>query len=196
VAPPDHTLLDVLDGCKQGSAESQKALYDRFYGYSMAICMRYSRNHDDALEIMNDGFMKIFRNLPRFVYPPEEARLISSFTSWLKKIMVYTAIDYHRAARHDRHQDISEEAWHLPYDNSHPLDNLTYEELMRLVQQLSPAYRAVFNLFVIDGYSHEEIATILDIAVGTSKSNLSKAREHLRHLLKKTHEEVVARYER
>lgn len=195
MVPADHNLLNLLEGCKRQLRESQKVLYEHYYGYAMSICMRYTQNQEDALEILNDGFLKVFRSLPRFVYPAVQEHLPASFAGWLKKIMARTAIDHHRAAQRTQHQQIPDENRYTSYE-THPLDNMSYDELIRMVQTLSPAYRAVFNLFVIDGISHEEIAAMLGISVGTSKSNLSKAREHLRNKLKKTDEEAATKYER
>ncbi|GAA4308253.1 RNA polymerase sigma factor [Compostibacter hankyongensis] len=196
--PADHNLRIILEGCKREQRASQKELYNRFYGYGMSICMRYARHYEDALEILNDGFLKVFRGLPRFSYPEDENRLPSSLVTWIRKIMIHTAIDYYRSARHhaQEHEYELQEGKEAVYEQGDPLNRMTYAELIGVVQQLSPAYRAVFNLFVIDGFSHEEVAAILGISVGTSKSNLSKARLHLRHLLKNTHEEIAAKYER
>jgi RNA polymerase sigma-70 factor (ECF subfamily) len=110
--------------------------------------------------------------------------------------MVYTSIDYYRL--HKKHQvvsDLDHQSYRLAAADHHPLDKMAYEELIRLVQKLSPSYRMVFNLFVIDGHTHEEIAKILGISTGTSKSNLAKARENLRQMLKKKYEEIYTRYE-
>lgn len=189
-------MNSILQGCRQEHRESQKALYDLFYPFSMNICMRYAQREEDALEVVQDGFLKIFRHLGDFVSPQDSEALYPAFRGWLKKIMVYTAIDHYRAQKkHPQGEDLDHLSWRLPSASHHPLDKLAYEELIRLVQALSPAYRTVFNLFVIDGFTHEEISGKLGISVGTSKSNLAKARENLRNMLKKTHEAFYAKYE-
>lgn len=158
--------------------------------------MRYAHNEEDAMEVVQDGFLKVFRHLGDFITPNNSESLYPAFRGWLKKIMVYTAIDHYRS--HKKHQstdELDQKSYKLASGSHHPLDKLAYEELIVLVQQLSPSYRAVFNLFVIDGYSHEEISKALGISVGTSKSNLAKARENLRQMLKKTYEKFYTRYE-
>lgn len=189
-------LHQILVGCKQEQRDSQKALYDLFFAFSMGICVRYTQGEEDAMEVVQDGFLKIFRHLGDFISPKDSESLFPAFRGWLKKIMVYTAIDHYRSQKkHQPTNDIDTQSYKLASGNHHPLDKLAYEELIRLVQTLSPAYRAVFNLFVIDGFSHEEISRKLGISVGTSKSNLAKARENLRHMLKKTHEAFYSKYE-
>ena len=155
---------------------------------------RYLHDRDTALEAVNDAFLKIFQDLSYFDtsrYPD----LPGSWRGWMRRILVRTAIDRFRAsARHAFQTNLEEVAPFYP-DNSHtPLDTLSFEELLAVVGQLTPAYRAVFKMFVIDGYSHEEIAGQLGISVGASKSNLSKARAHLRNLLKKNHHHAYATY--
>lgn len=163
----------------------------------MSICMRYCQNEEDALEVAQDGFLKVFRHLNDFVHPHDPESLFPAFRGWLKKIMVYTAIDHYRARKkYEPADDIDHQSYKLPSDNHHPLDKLAYEELIRLVQALSPAYRSVFNLYVIDGFTHEEVAETLGISVGTSKSNLAKARENLRNMIKKRDEAFYTKYER
>jgi RNA polymerase sigma-70 factor (ECF subfamily) len=148
------------------------------------------------MEVVQDGFLKVFRHLDDFAAPEDIESLYPAFRSWVKKIMIYTAIDYYRSHKRDQEtDDIDHKSYRLASSNHHPLDKLAYEELIRLVQQLSPGYQAVFNLFVIDGFTHEEIAEALGISVGTSKSNLSKARENLRNALKKTHRTYYTKYE-
>jgi RNA polymerase sigma-70 factor (ECF subfamily) len=189
-------LHHILQGCQQERRDSQKALYDLFYAFAMGVCMRYAHNEEDATEVVQDGFLKVFRHLGDFTSPRDSASLVPAFRGWVKKIMIYTAIDRYRfQKKHGHAEDLDNQYYRLPSDNHHPLDKLAYEELVGMVQTLSPAYRAVFNLFVIDGFSHEEIAKTLKISVGTSKSNLAKARENLRHKLKKVHEAFDAKYE-
>ncbi len=167
----------LLEGCRNGNRRSQELLYKQFYGYAMSICLRYTRTRDEAIEVLNDGFMKVFTKTEK--YDPEK-----SFKGWVRRIMINTALDYYRQnLKHYFHEDVSV-AENAP-ENETILSKLAHEELILLVQRLSPAYQMVFNLFVIDGYSHEEIAEQLTISVGTSKSNLARARENLRNMLKK-----------
>lgn len=175
---PVH-LNELIDGCLQGKRESQKALYEHFYGYAMSICLRYSKSREESREILNDGFMKVFLRMGT-------RDVNASFKSWLRRIMINAAIDHYR--KNSKHYQVKEAdasiAW-IPSGEADALHELSYEELIAMVTELSPAYRAVFNLYVIDGYTHEEIASRLDISVGTSKSNLFKAREHLKAAFKR-----------
>jgi RNA polymerase sigma factor (sigma-70 family) len=176
-----------VGACALNSRESQKVIYSSFYGYAMAICDRYTSKQDDALEILNDGFLKIFREIHH--YKPAYADVVSSFKGWLRKIMVYTAIDHYR--KYHKHQmvtQLDDVVYQMASVNEDALDKLSYEEIIRAVQELSPGYRTVFNLFVIEGLSHDEIATHLGISTGTSKSNLFKARLQLQKILFKKHQ--------
>ena len=161
----------------------------------MGICLRYARDRDQALEAMNDGFLKAFRDVYRFDATRYPADILGSFRGWLKRIMVHTAIDHYRAnERHQHQQELDDATLNQADQGATPLDKLSYDELLSLVQRLPPAYRAVFNLAVIDGFSHEEIAEQLRISVGTSKSNLFKARAHLRTMLAQSITPDKARY--
>lgn len=167
--------LNLINGCIEKDRKSQKKLYELYYGYALRICLRYSNNKDEAIAVMNDGFMKVFSNISR--YDTQQ-----SFNSWLSTIMINTAIDQYRK----RIKQIEMEELNVKHeveDRENILSHLNYEDLIRLVQRLSSTYRTVFNLFAIDGYSHEEIADMLKISVGTSKSNLFKARENLKKML-------------
>ena len=181
-----------VGACALNKRESQKILYSSFYGYAMAICDRYTSKQDDAVEILNDGFLKIFREIHH--YQPAYADVVSSFKGWLRKIMVYTAIDHFR--KNQKHQIVTQldnVVYHVPTLSEDAVDKLSYDEIIRAIQELSPAYRTVFNLFVIEGLSHEEIGGQLGISIGTSKSNLSKARRQLQRILFKKNDIKIAR---
>ena len=153
----------------------------------MAICSRYAGNYEDAVEILNDGFLKIFKELHH--YKPAYADTSASFKGWLRKIMVYTAIDHFRKnKKHLLNGQVDPSHLQVAAHHEDALDKITHDEIIKAVQQLSPAYRTVFNMFVIEGMSHEEIAGKLGITTGTSKSNLSKARMHLQRILIKDHQ--------
>jgi RNA polymerase sigma-70 factor (ECF subfamily) len=153
----------------------------------MAICDRYTSKQDDAVEILNDGFLKIFKEIHH--YKPAYTDVVSSFKGWLRKIMVYTAIDHFR--KNQKHQMVTQldnVVYQLETVSEDAVEKLSYEEIIRAVQELSPGYRTVFNLFVIEGMSHEEVANQLGVSIGTSKSNLSKARKQLQKILFKQNE--------
>jgi RNA polymerase sigma-70 factor (ECF subfamily) len=148
----------------------------------MAVCDRYTNNQDDAVEILNDGFLKIFKEIHR--YKPAYSDVVSSFKGWLRKIMVYTAIDHFR--KNHKHQfttELDNGIIQVSSGGENALDKLSYEEIIRSVQELTPGYRTVFNLFIIEGFTHEEISQRLGISTGTSKSNLAKARRQLQKIL-------------
>ncbi|MCU0367356.1 MAG: RNA polymerase sigma factor [Cyclobacteriaceae bacterium] len=165
----------LIQGCKQNDRDSQRLLYQHYYSYALSICIRYSRNVDEAREVVNDGFMKVFSKIDQY-------KQEMSFKGWLRKIMINSSIDqYRKELKHQHHApvDLTVGEFTLP----RAISNLSHEELIGLIQKLSPAYRSVFNLYVIDGYTHQEIALMLGISEGTSKSNLLKARENLRTML-------------
>jgi RNA polymerase sigma-70 factor (ECF subfamily) len=168
-------IRPILERCLREHRESQKLLYQHYYNYGMSISLRYSSNRDEASEILNDAFMKIFSNLKKF-------DLTKPFKPWLRKILVNTAINhYHkkqRAVQVEEMKNARNES-----DTEKILSGISYREIIGLLQKLPPAYRTVFNLYVIEGYTHEEIAGLLNIAVGTSKSNLFKAKEQLKVIL-------------
>ncbi len=155
--------------------ESQKLLYQKFYSYGMSICLRYADNRDEAAEILNDGFMKIFQNIKKF-------DLARPFKPWLRRIMVNTAINhYNQKQRELKTDELDNARYHSEQENI--LAGISYQEIIVMLQKLSPAYRTVFNLYVIEGYKHEEIASMLGVSIGTSKSNLFKAKEQLKRIL-------------
>ena len=185
---PEHYLLSAeeltyhVGACALNKRESQKLIYNSFYGYAMAICDRYTSNEEDAVEILNDGFLKVFKEIHH--YSPAYADVVSSFKGWLRKIMVYTAIDHFRKYhKHKMVMDLDQVVMQVPSRGEDAVDKLSYEEIIRGIQELSPGYRTVLNLFIIEGLSHDEIAEQLGISTGTSKSNLSKARRHLQKIL-------------
>jgi RNA polymerase sigma factor (sigma-70 family) len=171
----EEQLQQLIDGCVRNDAHSQKMLYKALYSYAMSICLRYSNNRYEASDIMNDGFYKVFNNIQKYDHT-------KPFKAWLGRIMQNTAIDHYRANLKVAYLVDLEKADDVCV-NSVVEQKLAYDDLLALIQKLSPAYRTVFNLFAIDGYSHEEIAEMLHINQGTSKSNLFKARKKLQAML-------------
>jgi RNA polymerase sigma-70 factor (ECF subfamily) len=181
-----------IRGCSLNQRESQKKIYNSFYGYAMSICDRYANRDEDAIEILNDGFIKIFKEVHHF--KPAYTDVISSFKGWLRKIMVYTAIDHFR--KNHKYKDVADldaALLHMPVSTENVHDKLSYDEIIRFIQNLSPAYRTVLNLFIVEGFSHEEIAGHLNISIGTSKSNLSKARKQLQKILQEQDINLITR---
>jgi len=143
----------------------------------MGICLRYAGNRDEAAEVMNQGFFKVFTHIERY----DMAR---PFKAWLGKIMMNASIDFYRANLKMAYTEDLDKAEQMS-DGDMVDKNLNYEDLLVMVQQLPQAYRTVFNLFAIEGYSHDEIAAMLNINSGTSKSNLHKARQKLKQMILK-----------
>ena len=189
ISAEDLNLL--IRGCILNERESQKKLYNSFYSYGISICDRYTRLKEDSIEIFNDSFLKIFKEIHR--YTPSYADEINSFKGWIRKIIIYTAIDHNR--KHNKHNfnsELDKSIVYLPVNEANVFDMISYDEIIQAIRELSPAYRTVVNLFIIDGFSHEEIAAKLDIAVGTSKSNLFKARQQLQKILKKDNQILIS----
>ncbi len=171
----EKELQQLIDGCLKNDRQSQKILYQRLYGYAMKICLRYAKNSHEAAEILNEGFFKAFTNIAKYnnQYP---------FRSWLGKIIYNVSIDYYRANLKWTQMETLEKS-DYPIHEASAEHKLAYEDLLAFVQRLPPAYRIVFNLYAIDGYSHEEIARMTGISEGTSRSNLHKARQKLQQML-------------
>lgn len=174
-------LKILIKACCLNNRESQKKIYSSFYGYAIAICQRYTNRQEDAIEILNDGFLKIFKEIKKF--KPAYSDVVASFKGWLGRIMVYTAIDHNRKyLKHELTTSLNGKVIEMSFHYD-AIDKMSYEEIIKTIQDLPPAYRTVFNLYVIEGFSHDEIAKILSISSGTSKSNLSKAKKHLQKKL-------------
>jgi RNA polymerase sigma factor (sigma-70 family) len=169
-------FAQIIEGCRRHDRAFQKELYQLFYQYTLKVGLRYASSLDEAREIVNDVFLKVFNKIDN--YHPEQP-----FKPWINKITVYTAIDYYRKnIKNEPPIDDLETIVDLG-DPSDIIARISAEELQKLVQQLSPAYRAAINLYAIEGYEHHEITDILGISVGASKSNLFKARAKLKLLL-------------
>jgi RNA polymerase sigma-70 factor, ECF subfamily len=177
----------VIAACKRENASAQRALIKLYYGYVKSIALRYSSNNDLAAEILNDSFLKIFNNLHK--YDEKQA-----FKGWLRTITVNTAIDYYRKnSQLPDYEDLDNV--HVADITEDAVSRISSEEILGLVQKLSPAYRMVFSLYVIDGYTHKEIAEKLGIKEGTSKSNLQDARLKLQSMILKLNSNQQSAYE-
>jgi RNA polymerase sigma-70 factor (ECF subfamily) len=189
-APNMTPLPDLLAGCLRNQRQSQELLYKQFYGYAMSVCLRYAPTRESALEVLNDGFLKVFTRLDQY-------DATQPFKAWLRRIMINSAVDHYRQEVRHYNQDSLEQAEQLSApDTVDAYSQLAHEDLLMLIQRLSPAYRLVFNLYVMDGFTHEEIAGQLGISTGASKSNLARARENLRQLLKQINQDEYARANR
>ncbi len=162
-----------------GNRAAQKAIFDKYASRLMGVCMRYAVDQPAAEDILQEGFIKAFRNLNKF-------RNEGSFEGWLRRIMINTAIEIYRKKNHLYPVlEIETQNERVTYDNV--VSDLAAEDLMQMVMHLSPGYRTVFNLYAVEGYSHKEIAEQLNISEGTSKSQLARAR----YILMKKVEELT-----
>lgn len=167
---------DFIEACIRQERWAQQKLYEDHYSQLMAICLRYAKDQDEALDILHEGFIKVFRNIKKY-------KAGTSLKAWLHRIMVNTAIDYYRKMVRRRTEDI-DEAYEIEGTDPTIIDKMSADEILKLVQSLSTSYRMVFNLYVVEGYSHKEIADQLGINESTSRSNLVKARGKLQDLIK------------
>lgn len=167
---------DLIQACLNRERWAQKQLYESHYGKMMSICLRYATNHAEAQDVLHEGFIKVFKNLHKY-------QTGTSLNSWISRIMVNTSIDHYRKNVRRRTEDI-ETAFSLSTSEADAISKLAEKEILKAVQKLSPAYRLVFNLYVIEGFSHKEVAEKLGITSSTSRSNLVKARGKLKAMLK------------
>jgi RNA polymerase sigma factor (sigma-70 family) len=170
------TESDLLEGCRRGDRKMQHELYNRFAPKMYGVCLRYASNAEEAEDILQEGFIKIFNKINSY-------RGDGSFEGWIRRIFVNTAIEHFRKRIYL--QPISEtEENTVEGKYLSVLDNLAEKDIIQLVQQLSPGYRTVFNMYVVEGYTHKQIAEMLGISEGTSKSQLSRAKLILQDLVK------------
>jgi RNA polymerase sigma-70 factor (ECF subfamily) len=175
----------LLRECRKGKPKSQEVLYKKFAAAMYGICLQYASSEEDAQDILQEGFVKVFRKLDQVKNP-------AAFPGWIRRVMINTALEKYRSqVLLQRIDEVREEAEEATGDGV--FDNLTCQELVGLIQTLPPRYRMVFNLYAIEGYSHQEIGKELGITVGTSKSNLSRARDILQDRIKKMYGTVLAR---
>jgi len=181
--PSNHSISesDLIHGCIDGDRRMQEELYRRFSPRMYAVCLRYAGNSEEAQDILQEGFIKIFKKLDTF-------RSEGSFEGWIRRIFVNTAIEHFRRKKYLQPVTEKEEST-LEGNYLSVLDNLAERDILDLVQQLSPGYRTVFNMYVVEGYTHKEIGDIMGISEGTSKSQLSRAKVILQEMVKKFLEE-------
>ena len=176
-------LEEVLDGCLQGKPSAQKRLYEQYYSFAKGICLRYAANAEEAEEMVNDGFLKVLSKLHYY----DRTQV---FDAWFRTLIVRTSIDYFRR-NHAKLLIIDiQEIPEVKYDDE-LLERLSADEILELVQKLPPAYRAVFSLYIVEGYSHAEISELLGINEGTSRSNLAKARLKMQEWIKQLCSEKI-----
>ena len=181
----DNSMLseeEIIAGCKLGKRKAQHELYNRYSGSMFGVALRYSKNKSEAEDVLQEAFIRIFKYIKSF-----EGRNQGSLSAWIKTIVINTTLSYNRNnKKHHYTEDVDEvQVGENPvFDISSDSDtDERKNKIMKAMQQLPHGYRTVFNLYSLEGYTHKEIAEILDISENTSKSQLSKARKYLRNLL-------------
>ena len=176
-------LKNIIEGCKKGKRKYQKQLFEKYYGKMMGVCLRYARDEDEAQDMVQNGFIKVFGKLEVYNYT-------GSFEGWVRRIMVNTAIDLIRKNKNNTYSleeenniQASVEEDGMILDEELEDLNIKAKKAIEAISRLSSGYKMVFNLYVMEGYTHKEIADYLGISEGTSKSNLAKAKQKLRALL-------------
>ncbi|ATL44541.1 sigma-70 family RNA polymerase sigma factor [Elizabethkingia sp. HX WHF] len=175
----DKELIEIIERCQENDRKAQELLYRRYSNVLFSICLRYSGNYENAQDVFQEGFILIFKKITQYSFS-------GSFEGWIKRVMVNLNLEKHR----------QKEIWLTEIEENMPLideedndsddfQNVNYQDLIKYVQNLPTQYRQVFNLYVFEEYTHNEIAESLKISPGTSKSNLSRAREILRKELMK-----------
>lgn len=168
---------EIIHHCKTGSLKHQEMLYKLFYGYAMGISLRYSLNRDDALEVTNDAFIKVFNGINSY-------NNAKPFKAWLRTVIINTAIDRRRKdLKHQQQADL-EDAVGIS-SNVTAVDSLNVQDILKMMQQLPPVQLTIFNLYEIDGYSHDEIAQMLSLSASSSRVYLTRAKEKLRSIINK-----------
>jgi len=161
---PDNIIKACIEGNRSGQGELYRLVAPKMYG----VCLQYAGNEDDAKDIMQDGFIKVFNKIEQFSGK-------GSFEGWIRRIIVNTALERYRSKVHLQSIDENDNV-NVEVIDQYVLESMTAEEITSLIKELSPKYRLVFNLYALEGYSHKDISEKLGISEGTSKSNLSRAR--------------------
>ncbi|MDP1844700.1 MAG: RNA polymerase sigma factor [Sediminibacterium sp.] len=175
-----NSLQTIFKNCLKSDRNSQRNLYEAYYKYALKIAFRYVKNYEDAMTVTNDSFVKAFKHLNQFEIADNRTVLEMRFMGWLKRIVINTCIDELRKKQQAFSvEEIEDEYFDIPVTGEQADSAIMYKELIGHLKELPPAYNKVFNLYVIDGYNHAEIADLLKITVGTSKSNLHRAKEIL-----------------
>ena len=173
-------LARIVDGCKAQNRSSQQKIYELLYSKMLPVCYRYARSKDEAKDMLQDGFIKVFEKI-------EQYNVDGSFEGWVRRIIVNTAIDTYRKNKKevfiDDESRITDDSDWEDMESESEYAGLSINDIVEAMQSLSPGYQTVFNLYVMEGYTHQEIADELEINIGTSKSNLAKAKANMKTML-------------
>jgi len=180
----ERSQQELIDGCLKGDSRSQHAIYKMYYGKMKAVCLRYASSTDEAKDMVQDGFIKVFSSLEKF-----EGN--GSLEGWIRRIMVNLSIDQYRKKKHHVDLDLEnskhfvEESDEEEEEQESTIYDFQPHHIVEAMQQLTPVYRTVFNLYVFENFSHQEISEKLGISLGTSKSNYAKAKKNMKKILLK-----------
>ena len=173
----EFEITTLVRDCISGKREAQKRLYQHFQKKMFGVCLRYAKDHTEAEDILQDGFIRVFNHLHQF-------KNKGSLEGWIKKIMINTALERFRK-KEVLYISNEVEEYEEQFNYEDTIGEISSQDLMKLIRELTPQYRTVFSLFAIEGYTHQEISKMLKISVGTSKSNLSRARIILQEEVRK-----------
>lgn len=169
---------ELVEACLKGSADAQRLLFERYSGRMMGLCLRYAGSREEAEDMLQEGFIRVFEKLDKFSGT-------GAFSGWMSTVIVNSALIMIRKKKREGYQEDIDEVSDLRNDEVDVLSQMSANELMAVVQQMPQGYRTVFNLFAIEGYAHKEIADMLDITESTSKTQFHKAKAFLRKELEK-----------
>ena len=178
-------IEEALKGCLQNKTKSKEMIYKSFYGYLMGVVFRYVNDRNDAEELVNDCFIKIFKNIATFTFPENPDQLQKAFKGWIAKISSRTAIDFLRTKKTKMYVDDIEEHQH-PITEVNVISALNVQDILSLLDALPETQRIIFNMYEIEGFSHEEISKMLDISGSSSRVYLTRAKNKLRTLYSKS----------
>lgn len=172
----DKDIQSIIEGCKKDDRKAQEELYRNYYRAMMTLCLRYTKNETDALEVLNTGFYKVYKNINRF-----DAAKASLYT-WIRTIIINSCLDFIKAKQTLSGAGELEQAAQIHVPPA-AISNMSATEILQLVRELPPATQAIFNLYVMEGYNHPEIAKLTGTSEGTSKWHLSEARKKLQKMI-------------
>lgn len=172
-----YVELDIIRDCIDGKRLAQKCLYDHFASKMLGVCMRYAKDRAEAEDMLQEGFIKVFQNISKFKHE-------GSFEGWIRRIMIFTAINWFKHRSRKFQEDLDTEGYDAPFEDD-IVSKISAKEIVALVQQMPEGYRMIFNLYAVEGYTHKEISQLMGIAEGTSKSQYSRAKQYMQAALAK-----------
>ncbi len=177
----DFKEKDVVKGCAENDRRSQELLYKRYFPAMMQMCMRYTTDRDNAMQIVNNGFLRVFKKIDQFKFE-------GSLEGWIRRIVFHSISDFFKSEKKYLQFMVFEEKEKSTSQTA--LDNIYYEDLLKMIENLPDATGKVFTLYAVEGFKHREIAELLNISVGTSKWHLSEARKEMKKLIAKYQDKI------